>query len=149
MTLFALKLGLVSFWGLWLLIVFLTNLFEWLKVIRILSPDWKFTSQNYEAVARATARYHSAAWLPRFLFLGILLWQLVAFTCFSWAMISSAWAGSLAWGLVNVAFAASIGLLAAFIVADEIFKEYELERGHNMLFIAHLVTLILLYVLPS
>jgi hypothetical protein len=35
------------------------------------------------------------------------------------------------------------------MIADEIFKEYDLERGHNMLFIAHLVTLILLYVLPS
>ena len=149
MTLFALKLGLISFWALWLLIVFLTNLFEWLKVIRLLSPHWTFASQNYEAVARATATYHSPQWLPSFLFLGILLWQLLALTCFGWAILSSAEAGSLARGPVNAAFAASIGLLATFMIADEIFKEYDLERGHNMLFIAHLVTLILLYALPS
>ena len=36
MTLFPLKLDLLSFWGLWLLFAFLTNLCEWLKVVRII-----------------------------------------------------------------------------------------------------------------
>ena len=77
MTLFSLKLGLLSFWGLWLLIAFLTNLCEWLKVMRIVPQHWTFASQNFQAVARATATYHAPPWIPRFLFLGILLWQLL------------------------------------------------------------------------
>lgn len=43
----------------------------------------------------------------------------------------------------------ALGLLAAFMIADEIFKEYDLERGHVLLFSAQLVILIVLYVLPS
>ena len=58
-------------------------------------------------------------------------------------------AGSLAWGTLNAAFTASIGLLAAFMIADEIFKGYDLDRGHVLFFSAQLVTLIVLYVLPS
>lgn len=148
-TLFALKFGLLFFWGFWLLIVFLTNLFEGLKVVGMLSPHWKFASQNYQAVARATVTYHAPQWLPRFLFVGILLWQLLTLIFFGWAIVASAATGTLALGPVNVAFAASISLLAAFMIADEICKEYDLERGHVLLFIAHLVTLMAFYVLPS
>ena len=57
MTLFTLKLGLVIFWMLWQLIVFLTNLFEGLKLLRIVPPYWKFASQNYQSVEQATGAY--------------------------------------------------------------------------------------------
>jgi hypothetical protein len=149
MTLFPLKLGLLFFWGLWLLIAFVTNLCEWLKVVRILPQCWTFASQNFQAVARATATYHAPPWIPRFLFLGILLWQLLTITFFGRAIVSSAMAGSLAWSPLNAAFATSIGLLAVFMIADEIFKEYDLERGHVLLFTAQLVIFVALHVLPT
>jgi hypothetical protein len=148
MTLFPLKLGLLSFWGLWLLLAFLTNLCEWLKVVRIVPQKWTFASQNFQAVARATATYHAPPWIPRGLFLGVLLWQLLTLIFFGWAIVSSAMAGALARGALNAAFTTSIGLLAAFMIADEIFKEYDLERGHVLLLTVQLVTLIGLYVLP-
>jgi hypothetical protein len=147
--LFTLKLGLLSFWGLWLAIVFLTNLFEGFKVLRVVPGKWKFASYNFQAVAQATASYHAPPWLPRLLFSGILVWQLLAVTFFGWAVVSSFNAGSLGWGLVNAAFAAGLGLWAAFMIADEIFKQYDTERAHVLLFIAQLVTLVALYVLPS
>jgi hypothetical protein len=146
---FALKIGLLSFWGLWLFIVFLTNLFEGLKVLRVLPQRWKFASQNFQAVAQATATYHAPPWLPRFLFLGVLLWQLLALVCFGWAIASSSLAGSLDWGPLTAAFAASLSLLAAFMIADEILKQYDTERAHVLFFIAQLVTLMVFYVLPS
>jgi hypothetical protein len=148
-NLFTLKLGLLSFWGLWLLIAFLTNLANGLKVLRVAPQHWKFASGNFQAVARATATYHAPPWLPRLLFLGVLLWQLLALTFFGWAIVSSSKEGSLDWGLLNAAFAAGLGLLSAFMIADEIFKQYDLERGHVLIFTAQLVTLIVLYVLPS
>ena len=144
-----LKVGLLSFWGLWLLIAFLTNLFEGLKLLRVVPQRWKFASQNFHAVAQATATYHAPPWLPRLLFLGVLLWQLLALGFFGWAIVSSFVAGSLDWGPLNAAFAASLGLLAALMIADEILKQYDLERAHVLFFIAQLVTLMVLYVLPS
>jgi len=116
--------------------------------VRIVPQDWTFASQNFQAVARATATYHTPPWIPRGLFLGVLLWQLLTLIFFGWAIVSSAMAGALARGALNAAFTTSIGLLAAFMIADEIFKEYDLERGHVLLLIAQLVTLIALYVLP-
>jgi len=149
MNLFALKLGLVSFWGLWLVIVFLTNLFEGLKALRILPPYSKFASQNLQAVAKATATYQAPPWVPRLLFFGVLVWQLVALLFFGRALVCSIEDGRLAMGPINVAFVASLGLLAAFMLADEICKEYDTERAHVLFFIAQLVTLLALYVLPS
>ncbi|MCC2641958.1 MAG: conserved rane protein of unknown function [Nitrospira sp.] len=148
-NLFVLKLGLISVWGLWIFIAFLTNLFDGLKVMRRLPPYWKFASDNFQAVAQATALYHAPPWFAKILFLGVLLWQSLALICFGRAIVSSWTEGSPAWGSVNAAFAASLGLLAAFMIADEIFKQYDVERAHVLLFIGQLVTLIALYVLPA
>jgi hypothetical protein len=71
MTLF--KLGLLLFWTLWLLAVFLTNVFEWLKLLRIVPPYWKFASQNFQAIAQATGTYRAPSWIPKMLFLGVLI----------------------------------------------------------------------------
>ncbi len=143
------KLGLISFWSLWLLIVFMTNLFEELKLIRLLPPYWKFASQNFQAVAEATSAYHAPQWVPRLLFLGVLLWQGITLVLFWRAVVLWAIHGSSIAGAVNTAFAASLGLLAAFMIADEIFKQYDVERGHVLLFIAQLVTLLALHLLPA
>lgn len=149
MTLHTLKLGLVSFWTLWLGMVLLTNLLEGLKLLRILPPSWKFASQNFQAVAQATGTYEAPPWIPKLLFLGVLVWQMGALTLFGRAL-AAAWAhGSLPMGPVSEAFAASLALLAAFMLADEVCKQYEVERGHVLFFTAQLVTLLALYLLPS
>jgi hypothetical protein len=67
---------------------------------------------------------------------------------FVWAVISSA-AGSLDPEAVNAAFTAGLSLWATFMLADEIFKQYDAEHSHVLFFIAQLVTFISLYVLPS
>lgn len=143
------KLGLISFWSLWLFIMFLTNLFEGLKLIRLVPPYWKFASQNFQAVAEATGVYHAPQWIPRFLFLGVLLWQCGTLALFGRAVIVSFAHGSSIAGPVNAAFASSLGLLAAFMIADEVFKQYDVERAHVLFFIAQLVTLLALHLLPA
>ena len=147
MTLF--KLGLLLFWTLWLLIVFLTNLFEWLKVLRIVSPYWKFASSNYQAIVQATGIYQAPEWVAKVLFLGVLIWQCGTLLAFGRALLSMWWYGMWLLGPVMETFAASLGLLAAFILADEIFKQYDLERAHLLLFIAQLLTVLSIYVLPA
>lgn len=149
MELVTLKLGLLFFWGLWFSIVFLTNLFEGFRVLRVVPTTWKYASHNFKPVAQATATYHAPPWLPRVLFSGILLWQLLAVVFFARATILSFIGGSVGWGPANVAFAVGLSLWAAFMIADEVFKEYDTQRSHVLFFIAQLVTLVALHVLPS
>jgi hypothetical protein len=142
------KLGILTFWSLWHGIVLLTNLFEGLKVVRVLPARWAFASKNYDAIVRATAKYHPAPWIPRLLFSGVLLWQLLILVGFGWAMIAFVGSGSMDLDAANIAFGLSLSLLAAFIIADELCTEYDTEHGHILFFIAQLVTVIAFAVLP-
>jgi hypothetical protein len=149
MTLFTFKFGLVSFWAIWQLLVFMTNLFEGLKLLRIVPPYSKFASQNYQAVAQATGAYKAPPWMPQTLFLGVLVWQLGILFLFGRAVIS-AWSDrTLLLSAATEAFAASVSLLAAFMIADEVFRQYEVERAHILFFTAQLLTLLALYMLPA
>jgi len=133
----------------WQLLVFLTNLFEGLKLLRIVPPYWRFASQNYQAVAQATGAYKAPSWMPQTLFLGVLVWQLGTLILFGRALIF-AWSDrALRLSSAMEAFTASLSLLAAFIIADEIFKQYDVERAHILFFTAQLLTLLALYILPA
>ena len=148
-SMFAIKVGLVAFWGLWFFIAFLTNMFDGMKAAGLLSPRWKFASENYQAVAKATRTYQAPAWVPSVLFGGVILWEACAVACFGLALMSTALTGALSRGHINMAFAVSAGLLAAFMLADEVFKEYDRERWHAVLFMTQLISFACLYVLPS
>ena len=142
------KLGLLSFWSLWHGIVLLTNLCEGLKVVRVLPARWTFASKNYGAIVRATEKYHPAPWIPRLLFAGVLIWQLLILVGFGWALVASVRSGWMDLEHVSIAFGLSLSLLAAFIIVDELCTEYDTEHGHILFFIAQLVTVIALAVLP-
>ncbi len=143
-----LKLGLLSFWTLWHSIVLLTNLFDGLKQLRVLPGGWTFASKNYDAIVQATQKYQPAPWIPRLLFSGVLIWQLLIFVGFGWALVASVRSGWMDPNHVSIAFGLSLSLLAAFIVADEVCTEYDTEHGHILFFIAQLITVIALAVLP-
>lgn len=132
----------------WHGIVLVTNLFEGLKVMRVLPTRWTFASKNYDAIVRATEKYHPAPWIPRLLFSGVLIWQLLILISFGWAMVASVRSGWIDLDHVSIAFGLSVSLLAAFIIADELCTEYDTEHGHILFFIAQLVTVIAIAVLP-
>jgi len=147
--LFALKLGLLTFWGLWFSVVFLTNLFDGFRLLGIFPITWKVASQNFQPVAKATARYVSSVWLPACLFSGVIVWQLLAVTLLGWALMASLREGYIDGPAVNAAFACGLGLWAAFMIADEIFKQYDTQRSHVLFFTAQLLTLLAIHELPS
>lgn len=144
-----LKLGLLFFWTAWLAIVFITNLCSGLKALGLLPKTWKFASQNFRAVASAVSGFHAPSWVPGFLFTGVIVWQLAATLLFGWALASSVKVGSLVWAPTHAAFAIALALWAAFMVADEICKQYDTESSHASFFTAQLLTLVCLHVLPS
>ena len=149
LDLFLLKLGLLSFWGLWFVLVFFTNLCEGLRVLHRLPWTWKFASHNFQPVVLAMAEYAAPSRLPKIFFAVILLWQLLTVVIFGWATASSLVQGSLNWGFVDAAFAAALSLWAAFMLADEFCRQYDPERSHVLFFIAQLITLMALHLLPA
>src|SRR6185312_6664361 len=70
-----LKRCLLLFWSLWLSVVFLTNVLDGCKALRLLSDNWSFASDNYRFLAGTTARYGSPAWVNGVLFLGVIVWE--------------------------------------------------------------------------
>lgn len=148
-TLTTLKLGLLFFWTTWFSLVLLTNLFAGLKALGVLPEPWRFASKNYQAIQDATESYVTPSWLPGLLFAGVILWQGLAVFFFWQAALRSLGFGMLDLDAATPAFAVSLGLWAAFMLADEIFKVYEGESTHLLIFLAQLVTLVGLYVLPS
>jgi hypothetical protein len=83
------------------------------------------------------------------MFCGVVCVQLLVAFLFGWAIISSGSAGALNWWAMNIAFISGLGVWAAFMLGDEIFKQYDAEHSHVLFFIAQLVTFLALYVLPS
>lgn len=144
-----LKLSLLAFWAAWFAVVFLTNLFGGMKALGRLPPSWRFASRNYEAVAKAVAAYQPPRALAPALFVGVLAWQLVLAALFTWAAASTAMRGAVDLAAANRALAGAILLWAAFMLADEATLKYEFERTHELLFLAHLATLLALHLLPG
>lgn len=128
---------------------FLTNLFAGLKVLGVLPENLKFASKNYRAIVDAVALYTTSSWFPGLLFGGVILWQGLVVFLFWQAVINSIRTGSLDLIASTTAYAVSLALWVAFMLADEIPKVYDGESSHLLIFIGQLVTLISLYVLPS
>jgi hypothetical protein len=148
LTLYTLKIGLVVFWALWLSVVFITNLFDGLKGLRVLPQDWKLASGKYDAIRRATEYFSPPAWVNRLLFLGVLVWQGLIVLLFWTAAFTPVDNGALD-RAGSAAFTLSLGLWAVFLLADEVLKYYRGERDHMLIFLTQLVSLLTFLLLPS
>jgi hypothetical protein len=143
-----LKRGLLLFWAAWLTVVFTTNLLDGAKVVGLLDEDWAFASGNYRFLAETTARYGTPAWLNGLLFAGVVCWEGLAAVLFwlAWRGFGGCGRGT-RW--VYMAFAASLSLWAAFLLADEVFLAYAVAGTHLRLFTATLASLLAIELLPE
>lgn len=82
-------------------------------------------------------------------FCDIIVWQFLTVTMFGWALMTLLREGAIGGLAVNAAFACGLGLGAAFMIADKIFKAYDTQRSRVLFCSAELVTLLALRVLPS
>jgi hypothetical protein len=144
-----LKLGLLFFWAAWLSLVFLSNSLDGLKALGVLPQSWRFSSKNYKAVVKATSIYSSPKWLAGLLFLGVTAWEGLSCALFWRSFQSGLKSGIAARPEVSTAFMISLGLWAAMILADEIFRTYDLAHTHLLIFVAQIVSLLAIYLLPS
>lgn len=138
-----LKRGLLLFWAMWLSVVFTTNVLDGAKALGLLDESWAFASGNYAFLCQTTARYGTPSGVNAFLFTGVVCWEGLAAVMF--------W---LAWGeyrgqLLYPAFGVGLSLWAAFLLADEVCIAYAVESTHWRLFLAQLVTLLAIELLPE
>jgi hypothetical protein len=82
------------------------------------------------------------------LFAGVILWEGVATLLFWWAAWTFRGKKS-GQKVLYSAFTTSLLLWEAFLIADEVFISYPVEGTHLRLFIAHLVTLLAIVLLPE
>jgi len=142
------KHGLLLFWALWLTVITLTNLFDGLKAAGALPSGWRFVSQNFDRVVQAVAVYGAGTRLATVLFGGVILWQGLAAVLFWYAAVGSLQVGGILWPAADLAFTVVLALWAAFIVAEEVFKQYRTEISHVLFFTVQLVSWLALYRLP-
>ena len=144
-----LKQGIVVFWAVWFSVTFFANAFDGLKALKVMGEGWRFVSGNYAAIVETTRKYSLPAWLTGLLFLGVVLWQGLSALLFWYAC--SAFHGMHVPGLpaLDLAFLVSLALWAAFMIADEIFTAYDAEATHMRIFIAQLLSLLVLHLLPA
>jgi hypothetical protein len=143
-----LKRLLLFFWAVWFTVVFLTNLADGGKVLGLLDGSWAFASGNWKVIRETTARYGIPTAVNAILFAGVILWEAVAAVLF-WRAGYSFRGSNSARRAVHLAFSASLLLWGAFLVADEVLIAYALEGTHLRLFVAHLVTLLAVELLPE
>jgi hypothetical protein len=129
---------ILLFWALWLTVVTASNVTNGLRVARVLPQTFAFASSNFELVETTTAIYHAPRAVVWILFLGVIAWEGLAAALFWRALAATR--GVLANDpvalerVLSAAFAAAMGLFAAFMVADEALIAYPLQAGHMRAF---------------
>ena len=134
-----LEKGLLLFWGLWFAIATSSNLFDGLKQLGYVDPDWKFASGNFNDVSQALGIYGlSHSWIIA-IFAVIIFWEALSAILF----LTAAWAIKNKQAITH-AFTISIALWATFILMSEIFIFYKYEMKHFVLLLAELVSLLII-----
>ncbi|SLM46811.1 conserved membrane protein of unknown function [Nitrospira japonica] len=149
MDIFSFKLGLLSFWGLWFASACSTNLCDGFRTWGIFHRTWPFASGNFKNLTDAIQVWSPPWWLSWLLFSAVVSWQLLAALLFGWAVLSSLMKGSMDLAIINSAFTVALGLWVAFMLVDEILKQYDTEHNHILFFMAQLLSFMPIYVLPS
>jgi hypothetical protein len=95
-------------------------------------------------LVETTARYGTPAWLNGLLFVGIICWEGAAALLFWLALLKFRGKRPL-----HAAFATSLLLWGAFLIADEVFIAYAVAAAHWRLFTAQFATLLAVELLPE
>jgi hypothetical protein len=143
-----LKRSLLVFWAVWLSVVFLSNLADAGKGLGLLGDSWAFASGNFKFIKETTALYGTSDLVNALLFAGVILWEGAAAWLFWWAVWAFRGKKS-GRKVLYSAFTTSALLWGAFCVTDEVLIAYALESTHLRLFIAFLVTLLTIELLPE
>ena len=136
------KTGLVLFWAIWLTLVTLTNFADAMRQLDVLPSDFKLASYNFDLVQKTVGAHGIPTSVAGVLFAGVILWELLGSILF-WRAWRVMWRhGNGAAAEVAQAFAVSLALWAAFLIATEALVNYETAATHKTTLIAQLASLL-------
>ncbi|ARG97214.1 hypothetical protein [Legionella micdadei] len=145
--LYYIKLGILLFYALWFLIACVTNVINLLNALDIINA-WKFNSGNLLALKNLIFKFDASYLLLGLLFISGVFVQ--AFSSMLFFLASFAfWRERNKWKLINLAFAISMMLWAAFVIIEEIFIDYSYEPTHLRLLALELVSLLAFHLLAD
>lgn len=125
--------GIVWFWACWSTIVLFTDSIDFLQRIQWLPDSIAFTSKNFDLVAKSLATYHWDYTPVVFILYGmIVLWSLLIASLFWRAIFAARQSLEIYLSKVQQAFWAMLLMTAIFLLADEIFIQYEFGHSHMM-----------------
>ena len=133
--------GLVLFWAIWLTLVTHPNFADAMRQLDVLPSDFKLASYNFDLVKKTVGAHGIPTSVAGVLFAGVILWELLG------SILSRAWRvmrrhGNGAAAEVAQAFAVSLALWAAFLIATEATVNYETAATHKTTLIAQLASLL-------
>ena len=149
LSLATLKRGLLLFWAAWLTIVVTANSFDALRALDVLSDGWRFASGNWAFLVETTRVYDTPRWVQAILYAGVIAWEGLGALLLWRAVAASMGAGFADRRPADAAFVVTLALWAAFAIVDEVFLAYDVEATHLRLFVAQLVTLLAIHLLPD
>jgi len=139
---------IVVTWALWWVIAFFTDFLGTMQDLGWFDLVWLQTG-NYPAIVQAIGPFGAPSWLSVGLFAGVILWSFLSALFLSIAAFAPTrprdrW---MAW--VNAGFIISLAEWFAFLIADQIVQEYDLEGNHMEQAGVQLLCFIALHLLPD
>jgi hypothetical protein len=143
------KRGVLLFWAAWLSVVVLTNILDALKGLGVLSSTFAWTSGNFAWIQSTMKPLNVPIGIEAALFGGVIIWEALAAYLFWRAFVSYRNRPLVEEQVAILACAVNLALWCAFQVLDEVFLAYQPEGVHRVIFTNQVVTLLMLYLLPS
>lgn len=136
--------GLLLFWAIWLTLVAFTNLADALKRLQLLPEDWTLASYNYDLVVQTLQPHGVPEAVAALLFAGVIVWEATA-AALLWRAFAAVRRGAPGTAPeVTQAFAVSLALWAAFLIATEATVNYLTASTHKETLIAQLASLLVI-----
>lgn len=138
------QIGLVLFWAIWLTVVTATNIFDAMKQLGALPSGFTLASYNFELVEKTVGAHGVPTIVAALLFAGVIAWELLASALLwrAWRAMHRGAPGTAP--EVTQAFAVSLAVWAAFLIATEVTVNYATAATHKATLIAQLASLIVI-----
>jgi hypothetical protein len=138
-----LEIIILSFWGAWFSLAFLSNASDTISALGIISQPWVFHSSNFYLVQHTVGIYQWSSHIALTIFIINTVAQGIIASLFIIALFkrvtSTIPRECLAWPLyLNVA------LWAGFLIVEEFFLAYGMEATHQRLLMLALLSVLLL-----
>jgi len=137
---------IILFWTLWWLIALWTDIVGALAHLGWLHASWA-PDTNYPFLVSTLEMYPVPAWLPPFLYGGIILWSGLASIAFIWASLGLTKETQIWLRRAEKAFIVSLCFWLAFFIADQIVMKFDEEENHMVQGGFQLLSYLALYIL--